>query len=328
MRQLEYLSYSGLSLWESRPDEFYLTRLCERREPREPQEKPAAAGSAFDAYVKSFLHRALFGDSNPQFEFQTLFEAQVEPQNRDWAIPVGQYIFHCYKLSGFYDELLDMLKQSKEPPRFEFEVQATLNGVPFLGKPDACWVTPRDVHVIHDFKVSGFASKYTTSPCKGYRICRDGFVGKQSRGAGKEHREYLGLQYRDIEINTSYMEASNDSWADQLSLYGWALGEKIGDENVVLSIHQIVAKPVEYEFPQLRVAEYHGRVAAGHQHALAARLKRCWDALQSGHIFADLSREESDLQCQALDDVALGMMTDGSSREDFFNDITRSRYMG
>jgi len=59
MRALKTLSYSGMSLWESRPDEFYLTRLCERRSPRVPQERPAAAGAAFDAFVKSALHAIL-----------------------------------------------------------------------------------------------------------------------------------------------------------------------------------------------------------------------------------------------------------------------------
>ena len=60
--------------------------------------------------------------------------------------------------------------------------------------------------------------------------CRDGFVGKQSKSHDTEHNAFLAYQHGDLTINTSYLEAANPPWADQLSLYGWALGEKIGDE--------------------------------------------------------------------------------------------------
>ena len=245
MRKLEYLSYSGLSLWESRPEEFYLQRLCERRSPREPQEHPAAVGSAFDAYVKASLYEALFGKADPKYTFDALFAAQVEPQNRDWALEAGRYVFDCYKLAGFYDEFLKQLEKSSEPPRFEFEVRATLNGVPFLGKPDARFVTRASIRVIHDWKVSGFCSKSTVSPAKSYMLCRDGYISdKPSKSHNTEHREYLAYQHGDLIINTTYLEAAKAEWADQLSLYGWAMGEPIGDENVVLSVHQIVRNSV------------------------------------------------------------------------------------
>jgi hypothetical protein len=329
MRQPQRLSYSGFSLWETRPDEFYLKYLSDRRPPHIPQERPAAAGAAFDAYVKSALHSAIFGaGSDPKYQFPALFEAQVEPQNRDWALEEGEYVFNSYVLSGFYDKLLDLLKTSKEPPRFEFTVEAEINGVPFLGKPDARWVTPGGVPVIHDWKLNGFTSKYTTSPCRSYMRCRDGYVSaKPSKNHDTEHRAFLGYQHGDLTINTTYLEAANTAWADQLSLYGWALGEKIGDENVVLSIHQIVAKPADGR-PQLRVAAYRARVQTSYQQELAARLERCWDAITSGHIFLTLSREDSDARCQVLDETAVGLQSDGSNREEYFNETTRDRYRG
>lgn len=329
MRLPQRLSYSGFSLWETRPDEFYLTHLSERRPPRVPQERPAAVGSAFDAQVKSSLHSALFGpNADPKYAFSALFEAQVEPQNRDWVLGEGKYVFDCYVQSGFYDELLALLKQSIEPPRFEFTVEAEIGGVPFLGKPDARWVTPASIPVVHDFKLNGYCSKYTTSPCRSYMRCRDGYTGKPSKSHDTEHHEFLAYQHGDLTINTTYLEAANTAWADQLSLYGWALGEKIGDENVVLSIHQIVAKPKPEARPQLRVASYRARVKASYQQELAVRLKRCWDAITSGHIFLALSREDSDARCQVLDETAVGLQSDGSSREEYFNEATRDRYRG
>jgi hypothetical protein len=127
-------------------------------------------------------------------------------------------------------------------------------------------------------------------------------------------------------INASYLEHAHPGWADQLSLYGWSLGEPVGDENVVLSIHQTVAKPATR--PQLRVAEYRARVSQAYQLALAERLKRCWDAIITGHIFQDLTREESDARCAILDDTAVGLASDGSSTEEYFNVATRDSYRG
>jgi len=260
---------------------------------------------------------------------EALFEAQVEPQNRDWALPEGRYAFDCYRESGFYKELLITLLSSKEPPRFEFTVEATLNGVPFLGKPDARWITPEGVHIIHDWKVNGFCSKNTTSPHKSYMLCKDGYTAdKQSKSHNTEHKEFLACQHFDVVTNASYMEASNTAWADQLTLYGWALGENIGDENVVLSIHQLVAKPIIGQRPQLRVAAYRARVQAEYQEKLAARLKNCWDSITSGYVFPSMSREDSDARCAVLDDTAAGLQSDGSSLDNYFSECTREGYRG
>ena len=329
MRIPTRMSNSSFNLWEKQPDEFYLKYLADHRPPRIPQERPAAAGSAFDARVKAALHADLFGaGSDPKYTFEALFEAQVEAHNRDWA-GRSAYIFDCYKLSGFYDELLKLLQAAKKPPRFEFSVEADINGVPFLGKPDAGWESGAGVDVVHDWKVNGYCSRYPTSPHVSYMKCRDGYTAvKQSKSHDTEHKQFLAYQHGDLAINTTYLEASNAAWADQLSFYGWALGEKIGDEKVVLSIHQLVSKPVTGGRPLIRVASFRARVKAEYQYALAERLKRCWDAITSGHVFLDLSREDSDARCAVLDDTAVGLQSDGSTLEEYFASATRERYRG
>ena len=328
MRIPTYLSNSSFQLFEKNRESYYLKYLSDRRSPREPQEHAAAAGSSVDAYIKASLCHDL-GLNDPKNEFDSLFASQVEKQNRDWALEEGRYVFECYKQSGFYASLLKETQQSIETPRFEFTVEAVLNSVPFLGKPDGRWVSPGGVHVIHDFKLNGYCSKSPTSPHKSYQLCKDGFVGdKQNKSHGTEHKAYLAYQHGDMTINTTYMEAANPAWADQLSLYAWALGEKIADEDVVLSIHQIVAKPIAGERPQLRVAQYRARVKASYQLKLAERLKACWDSIITGHIFTDMSREDSDSRCAALDDASVGLQSDGSSRDEFFNMATRSPYRG
>jgi len=77
-------------------------------------------------------------------------------------------------------------------------------------------------------------------------LCRDGYQSeKPSRSHGTQHTNFLDHNHRGLVVNAGYMEYCNDEYADQLCLYGWLLGEKPGDENVVGMIEEIVSKPAE-----------------------------------------------------------------------------------
>ena len=331
MRTPRSLSYSSMSLWYKDQDEFYIRYLADHAAPRLPQEQPAAVGSAFDAYTKSMLAHALFGNAaSAQFEFAAIFESQVEPQNRDFALMAGKRVFKAYKLCGAYDDLLKQLQQSIEPPRFEFKVDGLILGVPFTGKPDCRFVLDLGqgrIPCIYDWKVRGYCSKYGASPSKGYATCLDGFVGKASRSQGKEHALYKAMDFRGLTINSGYMEFCNDEYADQLSLYGWLLGEKIGDENTVLGIEELCAKFMgEGNPPTLRYARHRGRVKADYQQKLAEKVATCWQAITSGHVFSSLSREDSDARCAVLEEMSVGLMSDGSALDKWFSDATRPSF--
>ncbi len=302
--------------------------LADKAAPRLPQEPPMAVGSAFDAYVKSQLSWALYGHAmSAQFEFGTIFESQVESQCRDFALKAGKHCFKSYKLCGAYDELLKLLQESIEPPRFEFTVTGTVGGAPFLGKPDVRFVLDRGegrISVIDDFKVHGFCSKYGASPSKGYRICRDGYkTDKPSRSHMKEHANYLAMNFRGLTINSGYMEGCNKEYADQLSLYGWLLGETVGDENVILMIDELVGKYMNGNPPLLRVANHVGRVSKPHQLALEARVAKCWKAVTSGHVFQDMTLEDSQSRCEILDGMSSALMSDGGVMDTFFTECVR-----
>jgi len=319
-----------MALWEKDPEEYFLKHLAETRAPKIPQDRPASVGSAFDAYAKSALHEALFGKgADPKYGFEALFEEQVEAHNRDWAKPEGEYVFQCYKQSGAYATLLNLLLKAQGPPRFEFTVKADILGVPFLGKPDCRFVSEGGVHVVHDWKVNGYCSKSATSPTKGYMLCRDGeALKKANKSHNTAHEKFKPLDYHELVIDEGYMEDISTDWADQLSLYGWALGEKIGDQTVVLSIHQVVAKPIPDRRPMLRVSEYRCRVRDSYQHHLAKRLTRAWEHITSGHIIPSLSREDNDNRCRLLEKESVGLQTDGSSTENFFAECVRPKYRG
>ena len=111
-------------------------------------------GSAFDAYIKSYLYKELRIGSDPAFELRTLFEEQVEPQNRDEAWGIGELVFEAYKKCGAAADLLIMLGDCTDA-RFEFSLKDEVTvkyfdadrvpgGPPtLLGKPDLCF-THRD----------------------------------------------------------------------------------------------------------------------------------------------------------------------------------------
>jgi len=331
----KYLSYSSLSTMEKNPEEFYVTRLAEHRPPREPQSQPMAVGSAFDAYTKAELHAALFGrGADPRYEFSAIFEAQVEPHNWDFGLRAGKHVFNAYGLCGAYQKLLAELQQSVEPPRFEFTVLKVLGGVPFQGKPDCRFVLDLGegrIHCIYDWKVRGYCSKYTTSPTPGYALCLDCFTAKkQNKSHGQEHNRYLAKSFRGHTINAGYFETCSKDYADQLCLYGWLLGETPGDESVVLGIEEFTAKPskTEGEPPQLRFSCHRALCKKEYQFALMKRVQTAWDRITNGHYFPEMSKEDNDKRCELLDEMALGLISDGTELDEWFTEVTKDPYQG
>ena len=326
------MSYSSLSLFESDPPEFYIKYLAENRPARQPQTGPMCVGSAFDAYVKSALHEALYGKgADPVYDLTTLFEDQVEKPNRDFAWAAGAYCFEAYKMTGAYDELLKLLKQSTEDPRFECKLTGDIGGAPFLGKPDCRFVLDLGegrLSIVLDWKVKGFCGKHATSPTKGFALCRDGYEAKKSsRSHNKCHGMYMEHDFRGMKINRDFMENNAPDYADQCSLYGWLLGEPIGSEESIVWIDELVSKPtgdsLKGEYPLLRVSNFRSRVKPSYQKELVNRVTTCWEAVTSGHIFQEMSREENDEYIEMLDSMAIGLVSDGSEEENWYSEATR-----
>lgn len=325
MRSPEYLSFSSFTQWRKDVTEFYLRYLSDCRPPYLPQAPAAAVGSGFDARVKGALVERLFGKGvRPQDEFEVLYEKQVEPQNRDDTLIPSKYAFERYCFTGFFDELLADLEKADGEPRFETRVDGKVGDCPIMGKPDLYWRRANGLRVVHDWKVNGFFGKSTTSPNKGYRMCRDTWDGdRQSTSHNKTHKLYTPLQFRDWDIDGNYMEYYNEGWAEQLSMYGWCLGEEVGDETFVIQIHQITAKNNEPGLPLLRVSEFRARVQRDFQKFLSQELQKCWGSIVSGHIFTDLSPEDNALQCRELDEMSKTLKPD-----DFFSELVRPKYKG
>ncbi len=328
MRKPQHLSPTSISLFYSNLTEFYMNYLSDNKPPRMLQTQPMSIGSSFDAYIKAHLHEVLFGKgADPKFDLQTLFEAQVEPHNRDWAWDAGEHAFYEYKRSGALSDLMLELQGSISAPRFEMEVKGVIDGVkegvtrdigevPLLGKPDLFYVNKAGANVIHDWKVNGYCSKYNTSPMQGY-------VRLRTEGMNKgQHKNAQLLPFKGLMINaTSALEDFNVDWARQLAIYAWLCGQDIGGDFVV-SVDQLVCKPTTTT-PDIRVAEHRIKIRPKFQWDVFSKAQYIWEVINSNHVFRDMTLEDSQRKCAALDRTASDLSGHGSADDLWFAQVSR-----
>jgi len=323
MRTPEYISPTSLALFFEDRTEFYLRYLADNRPPRIPQNRPMAIGSAFDAYIKSYIDKALFGRT--EFEFETLFEKQVEPQNRDWALKHGKIAFGQYIKTGALADLMLELGKASHTPRLESEVRDTVNicgtPIPLLGKPDLYFIIDGKFQVIFDWKLNGYCSNGTTSPKPGYVMVR----GNWGRDNGTWHKDAQLIQIHGISVNAATtLEQIEESWARQIYTYARVLGEDNGGDYIA-GIEQLACKPEgtgDDRFVNIRTASFRSRIGKEYQDAIDKQLIICWTALQTGHIFTDLSAEDNKSRCELLDNYHKAYSGEGPN-EDWFKSITR-----
>jgi hypothetical protein len=329
MRIVEKMSPTSFHLFEREREAYYTRYMSDHRPPRDPQSPAMAIGSAFDAFVKCSLHHHIFGnDGDGVYDLKDLFNKQVENvEIRDWAWEAGEYAFNCYRTWGNYDELLEELLTSDEDPRFEFELKGTIGGVPLVGKPDLWY--KKTVQVVYDWKVNNYCSKGPASPKKFYKTCRDCWGSdraKATRGGGqsRSHPKFIEMDHFGHTIGAHWLHEVDQTWADQIGIYSWMLGVEVGDEDTIVGLDQLACKPSpdDNRNPLIRVAQHRCRNSKEWQEGLLERLQNCWATIQSGHIFDDLSREDSDARCELLD------MEMPEGDEEFWGAVNERQYRG
>lgn len=298
MRIPEYLSPTSISLWQKDEELFYQRYLSEHKLPREPQTQPMSIGSAFDAFCKSYLHENLFGKgADARYSKEAIFEEQVQEHNRDWAWENGEYVFGEYKRAGCLADLMLELATSVNAPRFEFTIKDTvttsIGEIPLLGKPDIFFINDKGARVILDWKVNGYCAKSLKSPMKGYVKLRE--YGKEP----KMHKDCCPMVVNGVLINVAMnLEDGDKSWADQLAIYSWLLGEPFGSTSMITGIDQICGPK-----DRLRFANHRLRIGADYQFELLALIQQLWEIINSKHIFRMMLPEESVARCELLDQV-------------------------
>ena len=320
MRTLEALSPTSLKLFWADPEMWYIRYLAEPRLPRSAQAKPASVGSAFDAMIKNLLFKRFYPNIivNEHHPFSTvkLLEAQVEPQNREWATEQGLHCLTQYNASGALADLLLETTNLHKLPVFEFRAREKISlrslEVPILGIPDMSYHRSADSPLtILDWKVNGYCSKSITSPAIGFVKCRDGWSyaeAKPSRTANKSHPKAFPRNVDGVMMSSVPLEETNEDWAAQETTYAWLLGVPPGGK-FYCAIEQLCGYPNGQAKPDIRVASFRATVSDGYQEHLIGKYVTCWHAYMTGHIFVTESREASDLKCKMLDGLCTSLMT-------------------
>ena len=304
MRTIPYLSPSGIKLFDQNEEDFYERYLADNKTPRDPQLPVMAVGSAFDAFIKSYLYKELKMGDDPQFERRTLFEEQVEEQNRDAIWKVGEEVFNEYVRLGAAADLLVMLGNCQDA-KFEYKLEGAVStkfcdltnqvgGPPvLLGKPDLYFTHRDGGRVILDWKVNGWFSKRKPSPRKGYlNILADKGVFRRT-----QHKDVFEGELHGVKINMAHtLELVDKDWGRQLAIYGWLLGEEVGSDYIV-AIDQIICGTEKV----YGVAQHRCTVSQRYQTELYNHACKIWERCHSGHFFTDLSLEDNEARCRFLD---------------------------
>ena len=306
MRMPSYLSPTSLKIWKEKRDDFYLFYLADKKATRPPQTQPMSVGSAFDAYVKSFLVEKLLG-KRPEFEFTTIFEAQVEAHNRDWALEAGKICFDAYTKQGALSDILYDMVGCIGEPRFETKlegfvtsVSVSKEGIPLLGKPDIYFIHKKGARVIFDWKVNGYCGVNPTSPKPGYVRERTNDL----RTTGKQHAKAMVMEHQGVKISAQHPLCTVEKdWAAQLSIYAWLLGEDIGSD-FVTAIDQLACGPDSFGGKSIRVAQHRSIVTPAFQRQVFTDAAMAWTQIKSGHIYEWMTRADSDAQCAMLESMA------------------------
>lgn len=331
-RAYTHISPSALFLFEKNITEFYLKYVSRNRAPSLQQTQPMSIGSAFDAYTKSYIIKALAkgGEIDPQYQFENLFNAQVEQHNRDWGRKAGLFAFEAYKKSGALSDLFLEITQGEKHPRFEFEVKGLVKSdgheVPLLGKPDLYYVNKHGAVIVGDWKVNGFCAKTAVSPKGGYVMVRDGWEGTNTKSHRTPHKDAQIQTIKGVEVNVAAtMEMINAEWSTQLSCYAWLMGCPVGFPFIAALEQLACGASGRPDQPLIRVASYRNLVSNKFQFEIYERFKKCWTALSTGYFFTDVSRGESDLKCMDLEKMACTLQPTGDVQQDWLNNIDRVR---
>lgn len=298
------LSYTNFSSWESDPMEWYLKYQVGA--PRLPQTEPMSIGSAFDAYIKNYLYKEIFGSVSAEYELEAIFEAQVEEHNRNFAWPAGKYVFDEYVKAGRAAYLLSLMSQSDTAPVFERRLERGVEllgtKIEMVGYPDLRFVSKSGIPVIVDWKVNGFCSKSSITPEQGYCNCVDG-SGWTGRASKTQHpKAVIGYVDGIAYSRGPFMQ----KWKDQLTMYHWMLGGTVTG-NSLLMIEQVaggaqsdVRCSASGPRPPLRFANHSTLIGASYQETLAKRIMHMWVSVESGYVFRSLTREENDKKVAKL----------------------------
>ena len=130
---------------------------------------------------------------------------------------------------------------------------------------------------------------------------------RQSSQHGKPHKKHVDfmIQCEDgtspLNIGRDYLEDFSLDWADQMSTYAWLLGSKVGAEDFIVRVECAACRKSKTNGFRVKWTTHMNRVSNPHQLTLIKQYKSIWGAIESGHIFEDMTKEDSDARCEVLE---------------------------
>lgn len=316
-----YLSPSGLIQFEKCPNTFFLERMAQDPDPRDEQGPAAAAGSAFDYFIKIELARELgrkslelgleglrktLWDGIYREEDKLLYQGRsvndilwclsVEPQHRGEMAPIGKYLLDIYKKNGYDPSRFKQVEIHKK-----YMLQFAGFTIPIIGKGDALVndeVIDAEKTLVGAIKKISSSSSSSSSEIAIYPF--DWKVKGYSSASGASPTAGYYCIWEDGEIKGSHknyvpdipFESISDRYAVQLAVYGWQCG--LFGKDFPAFIDEIVIRP-----NKIRVAKFRGIITRGFQAKLAERFFTCWRSLQNGDFVNSLPPHPKLVEMQA-----------------------------
>ena len=295
--RLKRISPTALGYFEKDPMRFVLYYVMGRE--RDKQTHAMAIGSGFDARIKGQIEADLLGKENRWAE---LFQAQVEPQHRDFVSKHSATILRKYMDCGAYKAFMKVAKNFVGEPRFEFDAEAKLdiNGLlcPIYGKPDCFFELP-ECFVVLDWKVNGFMT--SASPAAGYVSLWD----EKGHNHG-QHKSVTPMRQYGIMVGSG--GDMREDWRTQLRIYEMMI-DSTDRLPWISGIEQLA-----FSDGVMRVASHRCVMPKAFCAELLQRIYRCWYHVTTRHYFHEMTKEESDARVRemlSLDDLDLWAMSNG-----------------
>ena len=300
LREVKYLSSTGLSLYRKDPIEYFTKYLAVSKPPHLKQTKPMSVGSAFDAKVKSYLYERAYDSVPNEWQFENLFESQVDSHNRDFARSSIEDTWGLYRKCGCLADLLILLDKSIDVPTFEVRMQRDITtdygDVTIMGIPDLLFKTA-NCNVILDWKVNGYCATRNVSPRRGFVCC---YPDKLC------HKDFYPDMHYGIPIVADDFSKLYPDWGMQCTTYSWLLGEPV-ENRVINMVHQFAwgKNP--------RIAVHAGLVHSGYGTGLYNEYVDLWNRVSSGQIFD----EDNDATIERLNAASATMIGEGAFQETY-----------
>lgn len=253
------LSSSSLHEMEENPCLFYLKRLGPKEDaPVDDQQFPGAVGCAFDAYVKAYLAR-MYGIKCPPLK-QMIKDTVTTKDRRAEALDLGRILLAGYVECGALASFV-----AEKPLHLEHHADMVFvpgTKVPIKGHLDATLRGPKGrAIVIHDWKTTGANRPGEVSPTAGYAYAWD--------------TDTPGERLQPHKRNGEPLEAFDEKWATQVTIYGWLMGGRVAKREV--SIDQLVVG----KEGRVRVACFRTHVTTSFQEKVRERLVSAWQKIQT-----------------------------------------------